>query len=426
MRILLQITLPLAVAFNLCLSWQCGAEPVQSPEQTWWKGNLHTHSLWSDGDDYPEMITAWYKENGYHFLALSDHNILLSGERWIHATNNRGGQRALQKYLDRFGPEWVETRSHNGAPQVRLKPLNEFRALFEEPGRFLLIQAEEITDHHANLPVHVNATNLRDYIPPAGGSSVFDVMQNNVNAVLEQRLKTGQIMIPHVAHPNFGYAITAEELMRVQGERFFEVYNGHPAVRNEGDTNHVSVERMWDIMLAWRMTRDNPEPLFALAVDDTHNYHDFGSDKSNGGRGWVVVQAAFLTPEHIIQAMEAGRFYASTGVALRQIRREADNISIAIEPAAGVTYKTQFIGTRKNVTMASEPVLDDKGEVIRTTRRYSSDIGVVLAEVEGPNPSYTFQGDEIYVRAKINSSRIKDNPYMAGEFEVAWTQPLQP
>ena len=25
----------------------------------WWKGNLHTHSLWSDGDDYPEMITAW-------------------------------------------------------------------------------------------------------------------------------------------------------------------------------------------------------------------------------------------------------------------------------------------------------------------------------------------------------------------------------
>jgi hypothetical protein len=23
------------------------------------EGNLHTHSLWSDGDDYPEMIAGW-------------------------------------------------------------------------------------------------------------------------------------------------------------------------------------------------------------------------------------------------------------------------------------------------------------------------------------------------------------------------------
>ena len=25
-------------------------------EARWWKGNLHTHSLWSDGDDFPESI----------------------------------------------------------------------------------------------------------------------------------------------------------------------------------------------------------------------------------------------------------------------------------------------------------------------------------------------------------------------------------
>ena len=32
-----------------------------SAEARWFKGNLHTHSLWSDGDDYPEMIADWYK-----------------------------------------------------------------------------------------------------------------------------------------------------------------------------------------------------------------------------------------------------------------------------------------------------------------------------------------------------------------------------
>ena len=42
-----------------------GAAPTNAPR--WWKGNLHTHSYWSDGDDYPEMIADWYKTNGYHF-----------------------------------------------------------------------------------------------------------------------------------------------------------------------------------------------------------------------------------------------------------------------------------------------------------------------------------------------------------------------
>jgi hypothetical protein len=426
MRTILRSLILVTVAFHAFVPWRCGAEPAGQDQVRWWKGNLHTHSLWSDGDDYPEMIAAWYKDQGYHFLAFSDHNILLTGERWINATNNRGGERALRKYQERFGPKWVETRTHKGVPQVRLKPLNEFRSLFEEPNRFLLIQSEEITDHHTNIPVHLNATNLRDFIPPAGGTSVFEVMQNNVNAVLEQRRQTGQPMFPHLAHPNFGYAITAEDLMRVQGEHFFEVYNGHPAVRNEGDAQRASAERMWDIMLAWRLTQEKPEPLFALAVDDTHNYHDFGSDKSNAGRGWVVVQADFLTPEHIVNAMEAGRFYASTGVSRRKVAREGNSISIAIDPAPGVSYQTQFIGTRKGFDPSSEPVLSESGEVLRTTRRYSSDIGSVLAEVEGLNPSYTFRGDEIYVRAKITSSKVKENPYKAGEFEVAWTQPLQP
>src|SRR5438132_909407 len=49
------------------------AAPAEAPER-WWKGNLHTHSLWSDGDDYPEMVVRWYQQHGYNFLALSDHN----------------------------------------------------------------------------------------------------------------------------------------------------------------------------------------------------------------------------------------------------------------------------------------------------------------------------------------------------------------
>ena len=56
------------------------AVPSQLPgdrsEWRWYKGNTHTHTLQSDGDSTPDEVTRWYKERGYHFLVLSDHNVL--------------------------------------------------------------------------------------------------------------------------------------------------------------------------------------------------------------------------------------------------------------------------------------------------------------------------------------------------------------
>jgi len=34
------------------------------------------------------------------------------------------------------------------------------------------------------------------------------------------------------------------------------------------------------------------------------------------------------------------------------------------------------------------------------------------------------KGDELYVRARIISSKLHPNPYAAGDRETAWTQPL--
>ena len=120
----------------------------------WFKGNLHTHSLWSDGDDYPEMIADWYKRGGYHFLAMSDHNVMAEGQRWFALkppavvagkVTQRGGGAVLDNYVARFGADWVEQRDAAGTREVRLKPLAEYRTLFEEPGRFLMIPAMEVT-----------------------------------------------------------------------------------------------------------------------------------------------------------------------------------------------------------------------------------------------------------------------------------------
>ena len=52
--------------------------------------------------------------------------------------------------------------------------------------------------------------------------------------------------------------------------------------------------------------------LFGVATDDFHYYQ--GGDISPG-RGWIMVRARYLTPEHLLRAIKAGDFYASSGVA---------------------------------------------------------------------------------------------------------------
>jgi hypothetical protein len=394
-------------------------------QAAWWKGNLHTHTLWSDGDDFPEAVADWYKTNGYHFLALSDHNIFQEVEKWIAITNSTR-ERAFGKYKERFGEDWIHQRTLIETQSVRLKRFDEFRGLFDEPNRFLLIPAEEISAKFRTHPIHVNAINIRELIKAQEGSNVVEVLQRNVNAVLEQRRRTGQPMFPHINHPNFGWGLTAEDLMRIEGDRFFEVYNGHPAVNNEGDLYHPNTERIWDIVLTFRLAELGLEPMFCTAVDDAHNYHAMARTNSNPGRGWVVVRGEQLATPAIIEAMERGDFYASSGVRLRDIRVTTNALAIDIDAEPGITYTTQFVGTRTSFDRTAESGQRPAGTVAPVTRYYSGDIGTVLVEVPGPQPQYTFRGDEIYVRAKIISTKAKRNPYAAGELEVAWTQPVIP
>lgn len=391
----------------------------------WRRGNLHTHSHWSDGDDYLEMIALWYKERDYDFLCFTDHNVLATTERWVVVDDTKGGRVAYDKLKARF-PDWTEERTVDGKLQVRLRRFDEVRDRIAEPGEFLLIQGEEISDRFQSYPIHLNASNIQELIPPLGGDSVYETMQNNVNAVIAQRERTGEPILVHLNHPNFGYSITAEDLMHVHGENFFEVYNGHPSVHNSGDHVHASSERIWDIILTQRIAILDLPLMYGLAVDDGHAYHNIPSRASEPGRGWVMVLSDELTADALIDALESGRFYASTGVTLERVAASGRSLEVAVAAEPGVEYTIEFIGTRRGFDRASEPVLDEDGNELRVTRRYSGEVGEVFQTVAGANASYEFTGDELYVRAKITSTKEHPNPGEPGEPERAWTQPVRP
>ncbi len=420
-----KLLVPLILLCSLGWSVSFGQEVNDSK---WYRGNLHTHSLWSDGNDFPEMIAKWYVDHGYHFLALTDHNVLSEGERWMNLEKieQRGGKVAMEKYLAAFGEDWVETREIEVLPkeqppakdaagqsgqnedqeskpvptvlqQVRLRPLDEFRGKFESPGNFLMIAAEEISDRAEGVPVHMNATNLQAVISPVGGKTVQEAINNNLRTVAEQAEKNGEPILVHLNHPNFGWAVTAEDLAAVTNERFYEVYNGHPGVNHLGDATRPGVEKMWDIANTIRIDQIKAKPMLGLATDDSHTYH--GTPGSHTGRGWVMVHSPQLSARALIEAMNRGDFYASSGVELESVRFDQDEkiLSVKINPQPGVTYATQFIGTRAGYDKQAVVQLDAEGKPIRATRVYSDDVGAVLAESDSLQPSYQLIGDELFV-----------------------------
>jgi hypothetical protein len=213
--------------------------------------------------------------------------------------------------------------------------------------------------------------------------------------------------------------------MRVRGENFFEVYNGHTGVNNSGDDVHPSAERIWDIMLTRRIAELRMPLMYGLAVDDGHNYHDIPSRGYEPGRGWVMVLADELSPGGLIASMEQGRFYSSSGVALSKVASTADGIDVEIDAEPEVSYRIDFVGTRKGYDSASQPVLAEDGSPMHVTRIYSDDVGQVLESESGTQASYRFSGDELYVRAVVTSSKRHPNPSELGDFEQAWVQPVR-
>src|SRR5688500_16141372 len=99
------------------------AAPAAAPHK-WYKGNTHTHTLNSDGDSTPDEVVRWYREHGYQFLVLTDHNFVTSVD----------GLNAL-----------------HGADE-----------------QFLVIKGEEVTDTFSGKSLHINGLDVSRTVPPQG------------------------------------------------------------------------------------------------------------------------------------------------------------------------------------------------------------------------------------------------------------------
>jgi hypothetical protein len=263
---------------------------AQTPSsQRWYKGNTHTHTLNSDGDSTPEEVVKWYRDNGYNFLVITDHETI-----------------------------------------TPVGPLNKDLG---KPGEFLVISGQEITDRTDGKPQHVNALGITTVSMPKKAPTSLDNLQANIDSVIALG------GVPQINHPNFGWALTADTIARTKGAMLFELFNGHPLVNNMGGGDSPSTEQIWDAVLS------SGRLIYGMATDDVHTVRKLGDRASaTPGHGWVMVRAADLTPASILEALKRGDFYASTGVELESYSADARTVSIKVKEKRWSKYRIQFIG----------------------------------------------------------------------------------
>ncbi len=248
------------------------------------RGSLHAHSRRSDGTATLAQMVGWYRDHGYQFAAMTEHNL-------------------------RVDPD-------------ELAPLQD--------DRFVVIAGEEVTNSARGRPVHVNALCATRTV---GGAQDFARPRDAIAATMERIRSLGGV--PLLNHPNFRWALDEESVATgAQGDYLLEIWSGHPDVQPQGDADHPSAEALWDAVLA-RGASAAP-----AAVDDAHQL--VLSPEGEGaipGRAWVETFGEETTRAAICAALGSGRLYASSGPRLTRLVVNGDRITVGTtDRGASVTF----------------------------------------------------------------------------------------
>lgn len=272
----------------------------------WLRGNLHTHTTFSDGTRPRQEVIDDYARRGYGFLMLSDHDILTA------------------------------------------EP--DYAAL--DPRGMVLIPGNEISANGPHL-LHVNARTRVDPRP---------LRQAVINDAVADR---GFVI---VNHPNWQEKFDHCPLARMSewiGYLGLEIYNG---VISRLHGSAYALDK-WDMLLS------AGRRLWGFANDDSHAPFDVEL-------GWNVAFVTDRSPDAVLDALVAGRFYASTGVTLSDLHVEADTITLRADNAQRIIALQQ--------------------------------VGKRFATADGPELRVTIPPDAAYVRFEC---------WGQGE-QFAWTQPF--
>lgn len=282
---------------------------IAGEPEVWLKGVTHVHAKASGDSTEPNAnVIAWYEQRHYDFIFLTDHNRVSE----LEPTSNTLGQITLR-----------------------------------EPSRGLIVfSGIELTHNPIGcLPVGDPSRNCRIHVnllgPTARPGKRLEWAERRSHARLDMyqaalRAQGSLGGLAQINHPQWLWGMTPELLTELsqRGVRLVEVANAAFSKWNAGDATHLSTDALWDQALMRGAT------IWGTASDDAHDYD--GRGKYPPGGGWIVVRAR-RDPRAILDAIAAGRFYASNGVVLTRAGVDRGALEVEVDPAAAGSYTIELI-----------------------------------------------------------------------------------
>jgi hypothetical protein len=242
-----------------------------------WRGNLHCHSTRSDGALAPEEVCRRYRDEGYDFIALTDH------------------------FVGPFGYPITDTTG--------------FRS-----NAFTTIRGAELhSGAMANGELwHILAVGLPEDFAPSHTPRMVPVEGQETGPALAARARAAGAFVA-IAHPEWS-GLTEADALSIESAHAVEVYNHGSEVETDRGRGFHTLDRLLE---AGRR-------LTLVATDDAH----FKAPDHFGG--WVMVKAEENDPDALLAALKAGRMYSSTGPQIHRVTWDARSVEVECSPAVTV------------------------------------------------------------------------------------------
>lgn len=245
-----------------------------------YKANLHTHSIHSDGRRTVEEIKKDYMAHGYSVVAFTDHDVMLDHsdlnepERFLALTSYE-----VETNQDVQGLPWNTAATYH---------LNFYACRPDET----IYPCANPAYTFGNAPKYVQDYYRGDYVRR------YSVEGQN-EMIREARAHGFLVSYNHPAWSLQHYP----DYAGLEGVTAVEVYNTGCVL--EGYALDADERALDDFLHLGKR-------VYPIATDDSHNIADcFG--------GWVQFKAPALTYDAILHAYAAGDFYASWGPEIRSL-----------------------------------------------------------------------------------------------------------
>lgn len=288
---------------------------------SFYRANLHCHSNMSDGCYSPEVMKEEYKKRGYSVLAFTDHEHVIDNS---HLSD----------------PDFLVLT----ACEVAIKELPDQSTMKNFDMKvchlnfYALDPHNDVTPCYSSLADHFINENCREKIRHEGEyKRVYSA--DGINEMIRIAKEKGFIVSYN--HPSWSLE-NATDYLGYDGMFAVEIYNNGCAMCGHNDNESV----FDDLLRAGKK-------VYCTACDDSHNRAPFGSPYNDSFGGWVCINAGSLTYENIMQALQNGKFYASTGPSVFSLVRDGNFVTVKTSPCDKIQYITK--GRRRGVVISDTP-----------------------------------------------------------------------